>query len=108
MAKIIGVILIIISMLIASYAQIILKKGAEQKNIYINRFTITGYSLMVISSLFTLVGYKDVELGLTGVLQALSFAFVPLFSYLLLKEKITRQQIVGITIIIVGLIIYSV
>lgn len=63
---------------------------------------------MVISTLFTLIGYKGVDLTLSGVLQALSFVFVPIFSLILLKEKINKQTIIGITVIILGIVIYSI
>ena len=42
------ILLFLLSIIVASFSQIILKKGAEQKNIYINRYTIVGYSLMVL------------------------------------------------------------
>lgn len=102
------IICFLLSIIIASYSQIILKKGAEQKNIYINKYTIVGYTLMVISTLFTLIGYKGVDLTLSGVLQALSFVFVPIFSLILLKEKINKQTIIGIAVIILGIVIYSI
>jgi len=63
---------------------------------------------MVISTLFTLVGYKKVSLSLGQILQSLSFIFVIILSYIFLKEKISKRQIVGIIIIIIGIIIYSV
>lgn len=98
--------LMIASVFIASFAQILLKKGASKTNIYINAFTIIGYVLMCISILCSYLGYYEVEFGLSGVLQALSFIFVPLFSYFLLKEKITKKMVVGIVLIILGTVIY--
>ena len=108
MTKIIYVLMFALSIIIASISQIILKKGAKEKNIYINKYTIAGYSLMVISTLCTLIGYKGVELTLSGILQSLSFVFVPIFSYKCLKEKIKKQTIIGIGIIILGIVIYSI
>lgn len=63
---------------------------------------------MVLSTLCTLVGYKGVNLTLSGILQGLSFVFVPIFSYLLLKEKINKQTLIGIVVIILGIAIYSI
>lgn len=57
--------LFLLSILIASFSQIILKKGADQKNIYINKYTIVGYSLMILSTLLTLIGYKGVDLTMS-------------------------------------------
>lgn len=62
---------------------------------------------MVISTVFTFFGYQGVDLTLSGILQGLSFVFVPIFSFLLLKEKINKKTIMGIVVIIVGIVIYS-
>ncbi len=99
--------LFLISILIASYSQILLKKGALQKNIYINKYTIAGYLLMVLSTLFTLVGYKGISLSLSQMLQALSFITVAIFSYIFLKEKVTKRMIIGTLFICIGIIVYA-
>ena len=101
------IVLFIMSILIASFSQIILKKGACQGNIYINKYTICGYTLMIISTFFTLIGYKGVTLSLGQILQSLSFIFVIILSKLFLKEKISKKQVIGIIIIIIGIIVYS-
>lgn len=102
------VLLFIISIIIASFSQIILKKGSKEKNIFINKYTIVGYLLMLISTLFTLYGYKGVQLSLSQILQSLSFIFIAILSKVFLNEKISRKTIIGICLIIVGIIIYSV
>lgn len=103
------VIVYIISIVIASYSQILLKKGAtSKKNIFINKYTIIGYSLMVISTVFSLIGYKGVDMALSQVLQILGFFFVALFSYFLLHEKISKRVMMGLIIVIIGIIVYSV
>lgn len=98
----------LLSILIASASQIVLKQGAKEKNIYINRYTIIGYTLMLLSTICTLIGYKGVELNFSGVLQALSFVLVPIFSLLILKEKINKHTTIGICLIILGIVIYSI
>lgn len=102
------IILFIISVLIASFSQIILKKGAMQKNIYINKYTIIGYLLMIISTLFTLIAYKGVNLSLSQMLQSLSFIFVTILSYLFLKEKIKKKTIIGLILVVIGILVYSI
>ncbi len=63
---------------------------------------------MIISTLLTLIGYKGVNLTLSGILQGLSFVFVPIFSFIMLKEKINKQVFIGIVFIILGIFIYSI
>lgn len=97
----------LISILIASFSQVILKIGASKKNIYLNKYSIIGYSLMLISTLFTLIAYKGVKLTTGAMLQSLSFAFVSVLSVLILKEKIDKRKILAILIIVLGIIVYS-
>lgn len=108
MSSFLCILLFICSILIASFSQIILKIGSNKKNIYINKYTIIGYSLMLISTIFTLVGYKGVELTTGAILQVLSFIFVPILSVLFLKEKINKKSIIGMIIMLLGIVIYSV
>lgn len=108
MNDILYVIFFIISIIIASYSQILLKKGTAKKNIYINKYTIMGYLLMIISTLFTLYAYKGIPLSLSQILQSLSFIFVAVFSHILLDEKITKRIVIGTIFIFIGIIIYSI
>lgn len=102
------IIMFIISIFIASYSQILLKKGASKENKYINKYTIVGYSLMIISTLFTLLAYKGVNLSFSQIIQSMSFIFVVILSRIILKEKISKRNILGMFLIIIGMIIYSI
>jgi len=55
----------------------------------------------------TLVGYKGTSLTMSGILQSLSFVFVPLFSYLFLEEKISRKRFYGMLLIVIGVVIFA-
>lgn len=100
--------LFILSIAVASYSQILLKLGAGKKQIYLNGYTIIGYILMVLSTLMTLLAYQKISLSLGQVLQALSFVFVSILSYIFLKEKIEKRTIIGIVIILLGILIFNV
>ena len=107
MNKYMYILLFILSILISSFSQILLKKGSSKKNIYLNKFTILGYIIMVFSTLLTLLAYRNIELSLGQVLQALSFVFVIILSKVLLKENINKRKILGIVTIIIGIIIFN-
>lgn len=108
MNKFLYVLLYLFSILIASYSQILLKKGASKKNIYLNAYTIIGYCIMLISTFCTLIAYKGIALSLGQLLQSLSFVFVTFLSYFILKEKITKKQIIGIIIILSGIFVFNI
>jgi small multidrug resistance pump len=100
--------LFILSILIASFSQILLKTGAKEKNIYLNKYTIIGYIIMFGSTICTLIAYKNVNLSLGQILQSLSFVFVTILSYFILKEKISEKKLLGLVIIIIGIIIFNI
>jgi len=100
-------IILLISIFLSSYSQIILKKGAQKEHIYLNLYTIIGYFIMFTSTLFSLIAYKKVSLSSGQILQSLSFVFVTLLSYFKLKEKIKKRTIIGVIIIILGIIVFA-
>ncbi len=102
------ILLFILSILVSAFSQILLKKGSGKKNIYINKFTIAGYIIMILATFLTLIAYRNVNLSLGQVLQALSFVFVILLSKIFLKEKISKRKILGIFIIILGILIFNI
>lgn len=104
--------ILIISVIISSISQILLKKSAtivrENKiREYVNIFVISAYALLFISTFLTLIAYKKVQLSQGMVLEAVSYILIPIFSCFVFKEKITKRKIIGICTIIIGIIIFS-
>lgn len=99
--------LFIFSVFIASVSQILLKIGSSNKNVYINKYTIIGYAILVISTLCTVLAYRKINLSTGVILESLSYVFVSVLSLLVLKEKLNRNKIIGIVIIIIGIIIFN-
>lgn len=97
----------IISIIIASFSQILLKKGSMQKNIYINIYTILGYFIMFLSTILTLYGYKNVSLIFSQLLQSTSYLFVMILSKIFLREKISLNMIIGNILIVISLLLYN-
>lgn len=104
--------LAILNVFISSLSQILLKSSAnERKESFIENFinwkVILAYTvffgIMLINSLFI---FKNIELGMISIIETLGYIFVPIFSFLILKEKITTIRIYGIFIIIIGILIY--
>ena len=101
--------LFIFSVLIASISQIFLKKGSENnKSLFFNKYTIIGYVILVISTLCTVTAYKKVDLSMGVLLESLSYIFVPLLSYFILKESISNRKIIGMLVIILGIVIFNI
>ncbi len=101
----------ILSVTVASFSQILLKKGALQKydsfiREYLNVWVITGYLLMFASVFLTMIVYRGMDFMNVPVLEAIGYVLVPVLSYFFFKEALTRRKILGIASILVGIIIY--
>ena len=103
--------LAIFSVLIASVSQVFLKLGAEKKYTtkireYLNPYVITGYGMLFLSMLLTIVAYRKLSYLSIPVVESLGYILVPFFSIIVFKEKIKGKRLLGISIILLGIFLY--
>lgn len=103
----------VLGVFVSSVAQIILKKSAQKKypnkiREYLNVRVIVGYAIFFAATLCAVYAYKVIPLSYGPILESTGYIFVAVLSRLFIKEKITMQKILGITVIIIGIIIYSI
>lgn len=101
----------VISVLIASCSQILLKKSAniEYSNKlkeYMNVYVIVGYGMMVVSILLTIYAYTGLEYKNGPIIESLGYIFIMVLSWMVFKEKITIKKLLGNMLILVGIAIY--
>ena len=99
------------SVMLGSISQMFLKKSTliEHKNHiqeYLNIWVITGYSLLVLSTLLVIYGYQALEYKNGAVMNSLGYLFVMILSYFIYKEPIKKSKVLGVALIIVGVIIF--
>ncbi len=102
----------IISVFISSIAQVMLKVEANRKHEsrvkeYLNPMVITAYAIFFLSTFLTMYALKKVPLTYSPIIEPLSYIFVPVIGVLVLKEKISGRRILGIAIMFVGIVIFS-
>ena len=107
------VLLLILAVLVSSISQIILKKSASKTydsvlKEYLNVYVITGYVLMVISTVLVVLGLKGVPYKNEPIIESLGYLFVMILSNRLLGEKITKKKVLGNVLILVGIAVYYV
>lgn len=103
--------LAVCSVCIASVSQILLKKGAQQSyssriREYLNGYVITGYGMLMISMILTIIAYRNLSFLSVPVVEALGYILVPVLSYFVFREKITPRKAVGILFILGGMAVY--
>lgn len=101
----------IVSVCIASCSQILLKKGAGRTyssriREYLNAYVITGYGMLFVSMLLTVVAYRHLSFLSVPVVEALGYILVPVLSFFVFKEKISIRKGIGILCILAGILVY--
>ena len=110
-------ILLLISVLVSSLSQVVLKIGSNKDYSgiyeYLNIYVISGYFMLGTSMILNVIAYtlmdevmKAVVIGiLTVVIATLNYILVAVFSKFLLKEDFTKNKLIGMAIVIFGVFI---
>ena len=104
-------IVLFLAVAVSAASQMLLKKGASQKfnNVileYLNPWVISGYGLMVLSTLCVIYAYKGVEYKNGAIIESLGFLLVMVLSRIFFGEKITPRKILGNLIILAGIAVF--
>ena len=105
------VILLLLSVLIASVSQILLKKSAMIQydsfiKEYLNPWVIGGYGMLFLSMLMSVYAYSGVDFKNGPVIESLGNVFVPVLSWLVFGEKLSVRKIAGIFCIMLGIVVF--
>ena len=97
---------------ISSLSQVLLKKaaGREYKNPlaqYLNPLVILAYTVFVGATLLCMLAYKEIPLSLGPVLEATSYLYVTFFGVTIFGEKLGRQKVLALALILAGIGIYA-
>ncbi len=103
--------LLLLSVTVASFAQILLKKSAAKTysspiREYLNLYVICGYGMMFLSMFMTVISYRGMEFSNVPVIESLGYVMVMLLSYIFFKEKITKKKLLGVAVILCGIFVY--
>ena len=93
-------------------SQILLKQSSNIKyenkiREYLNFRVILSYGMFFLILLLNTWCYTKVDMKFGPVIDTAAYVFVLIFSWRILKEKITRGKIIGNLIIIVGILVYT-
>ncbi len=103
--------ILLLSVLIASFSQILLKKSAEKTyssllREYMNFYVICGYGMMFLSMFLTIIAYAGMEFTNVQIVEATGYVMVLVLSYFFFKEKITKRKVLGMIFIFAGIAVY--
>lgn len=104
--------IVIAGVFACSASQLLLKKSATEGHkskftVMVNWKTIIAYTIMVLTLATNIFAMRNgVLLKEMSILESLGFVFVPLLSYLVLKEKISMRTISAIAVILLGIFVF--
>ncbi|MCI8492629.1 MULTISPECIES: EamA family transporter [Anaerotruncus] len=98
---------------LSSFSQILLKKSSSQQfssklREYMNFRVIFAYGLFFAVTFVNVLALKYVPLSWSPVIESMGYVFVSILSYVLLKEHISKKKIIGMLVIILGVILFSI
>jgi len=102
-----------VAVFLTATGQLLLKLGAGTATrnkflvIFFNCYTISGYLLFMVVTVLNVYVYKYIPLKYGVIFLPFTIFFVTLFSLLILKEKLSKKQIAGTMIIMVGVILFN-
>ena len=96
---------------LSAASQMLLKKAARitwpnALREYLNVWVIGGYGLLVLSMLTVIFACRGLELKFIPVLESLGFPLVMLLGRLFYGEKLTKNKLLGMGLILLGIAVF--
>lgn len=109
---ILGIGLVLAANGIAAFSQLLLKLAAKKSyrvwwQSYLNIPVLSAYAMFFGTTLLTTIAVRFIPLSLTAALGASGQIWVPLVSFLFLKEKISKKMLKGMAMIVFGIVLFS-
>ncbi len=105
-------ILTLIIVIFTSIAHLLLKKGSvlaleSKRSIYTHPYSVIAYIVFAIVAFLSISAMKGLDLKVFFALNSLTYICIPVLSFMFLKESVTRNKVIGIVIITIGVIIFN-
>ena len=105
------IILALFGQLLASISQILLKKSSQKQypsfiRQYLNILVVGGYGLLVVSMFVAIVCYGHMPYMYVVIIEPVGYILVMLLSRIIFREKITKNKLFGMIMIIGGILVF--
>jgi multidrug transporter EmrE-like cation transporter len=107
--------LALLAVFLTGVSQVLLKCGARRGEgntsffaPYLNILTISGYAILLIVTVISVIALREIPLKIFYALAALGYVVVAGLSWRLLKEGITQNKILAVLLIVCGIILFNI
>ena len=104
--------ILLFSVFISAVSQVLLKKAAQKKHgslirEYLNPIVVIAYAIFFVSTLLTIMAYKQVPLSMGPILESTSYLYVAFFGATIFKEKCNVGNVLALILRISGILVFS-
>ena len=95
-----------------SVAHLLLKKGSvvsteKHVKMYFHPYSITAYVIFAFVAFLSIYAMTGLNLKVFFALSSLTYICIPVLSFIFLKDSVTKNKLIGIIMISVGVIIFN-
>ncbi len=104
--------LMLVVIVFTSIAHLLLKKGSgapsnSKMGMYTNPNSLIAYAVFALVAFLSIYVMKGFDLKVFFSLNSLTYICIPVLSFIFLKESCTKNKLIGIVVISLGVIIFN-
>lgn len=103
--------ILIFSVFISAFSQVLLKKSALKSydsfiREYLNLYVVPAYAIYFLAVFLDLIALRKVPVSFVPVAEASSYIFVLLFGRIFFRESFSKRKVLAMGLILAGIIVY--
>jgi drug/metabolite transporter (DMT)-like permease len=75
--------------------------------IYTHPLSLAGYGIFAFVALLSIYAMKGLDMKVFFALNSLTYICIPILAFLVLKESFTRNKVIGVIIISIGVLLFN-
>jgi multidrug transporter EmrE-like cation transporter len=107
--------LLFLAILLTGISQVLMKIGSSRNGegrsrvfaMYLNIPTLTAYSLFLVTTIISVMVMREIPLKVFYAFASLNFLVVTGLSYWLLQERVDRDMIIALALIVAGVLVFN-
>jgi drug/metabolite transporter (DMT)-like permease len=107
--------LVFLAVILTGISQVLLKTGSAHRGKrkdsilapYLNLTTLFAYGVLLFVAVISVIALKEIPLKMFYAIGSLNFIVVAGLSWLVLKERVTKNRIAGILLIFSGVFLFN-
>lgn len=106
------ILLTLVVVLFTSIAHLLLKQGSTAAQgtrtpSFLHPYCLASYAIFAVVAYLSIYAMKGLDLKEFYALNSLTYMVIPVLSFLFIRESVTRNKVIGILLISLGVVIFN-